>query len=425
MKARLRSRFAAEPHPDSHRGSSSFSPRGERGGKAARDQRAGGVWRGRSTGGGMLARLVSAYWPTSDAPRPRSPPLLPVRIKPLARLPAELAGRDHIFKSGQGRYLGSPRPSCSTSMIARQMSRPIRSASASGPIGWFMPSFITVSIASLVGHAFHEREDRLVDHRHEDAVGDEARVVVRPRPASCPSALGQVLGQRVRRVAGREAADDLDQLHDRHRVHEVHADHAVGALRHGGDLGDRDARGVGGEDRVGAAATASSASKICRLSAKSSLTASTASWQRRAPRPSRSAAVDARERARPAPRPSAPASSRRGRGSCRSSPSARSTNSALRRRPASTSKPSVANTCAMPLPIVPPPTTAARRSNSPRSLAPRSHALHRERHRVAAAQAQRREAGLRAAVLRARGAASPARARPRRRSGGRARPRRR
>ena len=33
-------------------------------------------------------------------------------------------------------------------MIARQVSSPIRSASASGPIGWFMPSFITVSIAS-------------------------------------------------------------------------------------------------------------------------------------------------------------------------------------------------------------------------------------------------------------------------------------
>ena len=52
--------------------------------------------------------------------------------------------------SGQGRYLGSPKPSCSTSMIDRQTSRPIRSASASGPMGWAAPSFIASSMASGV-----------------------------------------------------------------------------------------------------------------------------------------------------------------------------------------------------------------------------------------------------------------------------------
>ena len=35
-------------------------------------------------------------------------------------------------------------------MMARQVSRPMRSASASGPIGWFMPSFMTVSMSSRV-----------------------------------------------------------------------------------------------------------------------------------------------------------------------------------------------------------------------------------------------------------------------------------
>ena len=35
-------------------------------------------------------------------------------------------------------------------MIARQTSSPMKSASVSGPIGWFMPSFMTVSIASGV-----------------------------------------------------------------------------------------------------------------------------------------------------------------------------------------------------------------------------------------------------------------------------------
>ena len=35
-----------------------------------------------------------------------------------------------------------------------------------------------MSIASRVGHAFPERLDRLVDHRHQDPVRDEARIVV-------------------------------------------------------------------------------------------------------------------------------------------------------------------------------------------------------------------------------------------------------
>ena len=35
-------------------------------------------------------------------------------------------------------------------MIARQTSRPMKSASVSGPIGWFIPSFMTVSIESAV-----------------------------------------------------------------------------------------------------------------------------------------------------------------------------------------------------------------------------------------------------------------------------------
>ena len=81
--------------------------------------------------------------------------------------------------SGHGRYFGSPSPSCSTSRIARHTSRPMKSARVSGPIGWFMPSFITVSIASARADAFHQRVDRLVDHRHQDAVGDESRVVGR------------------------------------------------------------------------------------------------------------------------------------------------------------------------------------------------------------------------------------------------------
>src|SRR2546423_208675 len=50
--------------------------------------------------------------------------------------------------SGQGAYFGFPSPRCSTSMIATHVSRPIRSASASGPIGCAKPSLAIVSIAS-------------------------------------------------------------------------------------------------------------------------------------------------------------------------------------------------------------------------------------------------------------------------------------
>ena len=37
-----------------------------------------------------------------------------------------------------------------------------------------MPSFITVSMASGDADAFVQRVDRLVDHRHQHAIGNEA-----------------------------------------------------------------------------------------------------------------------------------------------------------------------------------------------------------------------------------------------------------
>ena len=52
--------------------------------------------------------------------------------------------------SGQGRYLGSPKPSCSTRRMSTQTSRPIKSASVSGPMGCAMPSLKTWSTASGV-----------------------------------------------------------------------------------------------------------------------------------------------------------------------------------------------------------------------------------------------------------------------------------
>ena len=84
----------------------------------------------------------------------------------------------YFTSSGQGRYLVSASPSCSTFMIARQVSRPMKSASSSGPIGWLAPSFSEVSIEVDRADALVERVDRLVDHRHQDAVDDEGREVL-------------------------------------------------------------------------------------------------------------------------------------------------------------------------------------------------------------------------------------------------------
>src|SRR5207244_1835150 len=53
-----------------------------------------------------------------------------------------------LISSGHGRYLGSPNPSCSTRMISRHTSRPIKSANVSGPMGCAMPNLNTSSTAS-------------------------------------------------------------------------------------------------------------------------------------------------------------------------------------------------------------------------------------------------------------------------------------
>jgi len=57
--------------------------------------------------------------------------------------------------------------------------------------------------------AFHQRVEGLVDHGHEDAVGDEAREVV-----ALDGDLSELLREGLRRVVGLlrgdEPADDLD-----------------------------------------------------------------------------------------------------------------------------------------------------------------------------------------------------------------------
>ena len=100
-------------------------------------------------------------------------------------------------------------------------------------------------------HALHHREERLVQHRHQDAVGDEARIVG-GLDAVLAKLRAQFRSHLHRLVRGRLAADQLHQRHQRHGVHEVHAEHLVGALRGGAEQGDRDRRGVRREDHFGA-----------------------------------------------------------------------------------------------------------------------------------------------------------------------------
>ena len=109
-------------------------------------------------------------------------------------------------------------------MIATHVSRPMRSASASGPIGCAKPSFATVSIACGFGHALEERIGRLVDERHEDPVRDEAGQV---------AGLGRRLPkvERELRVIAAAASSEVSRpritstsFQHGHRVEEVHAD---------------------------------------------------------------------------------------------------------------------------------------------------------------------------------------------------------
>ena len=114
-------------------------------------------------------------------------------------------------------------------MIATHVSRPIRSASASGPIGCAKPSFAIVSIASASATPSCSAQTASLMN------GIRIRFETKPgKSFATGRRLAELLGERDdrgRRLVGRlAAAHDLDELQHRHRVEEVHADHAVGAV---------------------------------------------------------------------------------------------------------------------------------------------------------------------------------------------------
>ena len=106
-------------------------------------------------------------------------------------------------------------------------------------------------------HARLETDDGLVDIRHQDPVGQEARGVA-GLGGDLAHALHELEGRGEGGIGGLQAGDDLDALLDGDGVHEVRGDDARGGAEVGwvvgvggaGDFGDGDARGVGGEDGV-------------------------------------------------------------------------------------------------------------------------------------------------------------------------------
>ena len=226
-------------------------------------------------------------------------------------------------------------------MIATQVSRPIRSARASGPIGCAKPSFAIVSIASGLGDALHQRVGRLVDERHQDAVRDEAGEVVRLRRLLAELA-GQLDDRRGGLVRGLHRPDHLDEPQHRHRVEEVHADHAVGPRRDRGERRDRDRARVGGEDRSGGQHAVGPAEELLLRRGVLGDRLDHQVGRRRGRRRARSARACPRRRRRA------------GRGSSRSPRRPRSTAPGYGSC-SDTRRPEAATTCAMPAPIWPGP----------------------------------------------------------------------
>ena len=263
-------------------------------------------------------------------------------------------------------------------MIATHVSRPIRSASASGPIGCAKPSRAIVSIASASAtpsiSAYAASLMNGMRMRFETKPGkSRASAGSLPRSrASCDDRRGRLVG----RLHG---ADHLDELQHRHRVEEVHADHVLGPLRHRGERRDRDRRRVRREDRVVRAArrprggrrppssrASSTTASINRSASTRSSTGVTRASTSSAGAPPFSASRSRLLRIAARPRSIAP-----GNGSC-----------------SDTRRPDAATTCAIPPPICPAPTTRTCSNSTrggynaaapPRSAAPRLDATRGER----------------------------------------------
>ena len=113
------------------------------------------------------------------------------------------------------------------------VSRPTKSSSVNGPIGWLAPPFIAASICSIEPDALLARADRVEQVRDQQAVDDEARLVARVRPWSCRASRRTRSRARAASVAGRDRPHHLEQRHHLGRIEEVKAEEALRALGRG------------------------------------------------------------------------------------------------------------------------------------------------------------------------------------------------
>ena len=94
-----------------------------------------------------------------------------------------------------------------------------------------------------------ETEDRLVDHRQQNPIGDKPWEIIRLRRCLAET-FSENLGCLVGLVRGGKATDNLHKLHHRDRIHKMHADNLVGSFGPGRNSADRDRRGVGGQNKM-------------------------------------------------------------------------------------------------------------------------------------------------------------------------------
>ena len=99
------------------------------------------------------------------------------------------------------------------------------------------------------GRPLAQHEHRFVDHRQQDAVDDEAGLIL-GLDDLLVEAFGKGAGAGDGFGAGGKAGDHFDQAHDRHRIEEMQADEALGIGRAGRHPGDRDRAGVRRHDRI-------------------------------------------------------------------------------------------------------------------------------------------------------------------------------
>ena len=153
------------------------------------------------------------------------------------------------MRSGTGSPIVSP--------IAAETSRPTRSSSASGPIGWPAPSRMHVSmpVGSMPG--LFEQPHGVEEVGEQQPVDDE------------PGHVGHLDGGLLERAAQRQRAraglrggrggkDQLDELHAGDGIEDVQPDEPLRAPALAGQPLDRQRRGGAREDRLGRSSSSSS-----------------------------------------------------------------------------------------------------------------------------------------------------------------------